>query len=60
MTSELKTLIKTGNKAWNVMMNGSETDASTVKGEEGCNYIAWCKAADAERAYREAHGLLIN
>lgn len=55
---ELKTLTKIEAKAWNAMMNGSEQDARTVKGEEGRNYIAWCKAADECRAYREAHGLL--
>lgn len=55
--SNLKTLMTTERKAWNAMMKGSEADARTVRGEEGKNYIAWCAAADAERAYREAHGL---
>ena len=58
MTTELKALVTAQRKAWNIMMNGSEADARTVKGEEGVNYLAWCKAADAERNYREKHGLL--
>ena len=58
MANELKILDRTEAKAWNVMMNGSEADARTVRGEEGRNYVAWCAAADACRAYREAHGLL--
>lgn len=45
-------------RAWNEMMNGSERDACSIKGQEGRNYIAWCKAAAAERAYRERHDLL--
>ena len=54
MTTELKALVKASNKAWNVMANGSEADACTIRGLEGANYLAWCAAADAERAYREA------
>lgn len=54
----LKTLDQAERKAFRVMMNGSEIDARTVRGEEGKNYIAWCKAADACGAYREAHGLV--
>lgn len=58
MTNELKALMKTERAAWNAMMSGSEESARTVKGEEGDNYLAWAAAAAAERAYREAHGLL--
>lgn len=54
---ELRALDRIEGKAWRVMMNGSEADARTVKGEEGVNYLAWCAAADRCRAYREAHGL---
>lgn len=53
MTNELKLLRIAESRAWNAMMNGSETDARTVRGKEGKNYIAWCKAADAMRAYYE-------
>lgn len=60
MTATLKNLMKTEAKAWKSMMNGSEADARTVRGEEGRNYVAWCAAADAERTYREAHGLGFN
>lgn len=60
MTATLKTLMKTEAKAWKAMMNGSEADARTVKGEEGRNYVAWSAAADAERTYREAYGLGFN
>lgn len=56
--TELKSLLKIEAKTWNAMMNGSEADARTVRGEEGKNYIAWCKAADACRTYREAHGMV--
>ena len=60
MTStELKNLMSAERKAWRVMMAGSEADARTVRGEEGKNYIAWSKAAAAERAYRERHDLLL-
>lgn len=52
-STELKSLIAAEKKAWRVMMNGSEADARTVRGEEGRNYIAWCAAADACRAKRE-------
>jgi hypothetical protein len=51
--STLKALDKAERKAWNTMMNGSEADSRTVFGEEGKNYVAWCKAADACRHYRE-------
>jgi hypothetical protein len=54
----LKTLEKTEAKLWRAMMNGSEADARTVYGEEGKSYLAWCAAADACRAYREAHDLV--
>lgn len=54
----LKDLMKAEKKAWNTMMKGTEVDARTIKGEEGPNYIAWCKAAAAERTYRETHNLL--
>ena len=52
---KLKTLMAAERTAFAKMMNGSEADARTVRGEEGKNYIAWCAAADAERAHREAN-----
>lgn len=55
---QLKTFTKASRAAWRVMANGTEADARTVFGEEGKNYIAWCKAADAECAFREKHDLL--
>jgi hypothetical protein len=58
MHNELKTLDRIADKAWNLMMNGSELDARTVYGEEGKNYIDWCKKADASAAYRTAHDLV--
>lgn len=54
----LPALMKAERKAHRALMAGSEADARTVYGEEGKNYIAWCAAADAERAYREANGLV--
>lgn len=54
---ELKKYTKASKKAWNIMMNGSEIDARTIRGEEGKNYIAWCAAADAECKFREEHEL---
>lgn len=51
--TNLTTLLKTEAKAWKAMMNGSELDARTVRGEEGKNYIAWCAAADEVRTLRE-------
>ena len=54
VTSELKALMKASNAAWRLMMNGSVEDASAIPGQEGANYLAWCAAADAEAAYREA------
>jgi hypothetical protein len=58
MHTTLKTLDKAEAKAWRAVMNGTETDARTVYGEEGKNHLAWCAAADACRKYREAHGLV--
>ncbi len=59
MTSTLKTLMTATNKAQKILGKGSsEIDARTVYGEEGKNYVAWSAAADAERAYREAHDLI--
>jgi predicted component of type VI protein secretion system len=58
MTQTLKSLHQIEAKAWRAMMNGSDVDARTVYGEEGKNYLVWCKAADACRAYREQHGLV--
>jgi len=54
---ELKKYTKVTNAAWRIMMNGSEEDASTVFGKQGKNYLAWCKAADAECAFRVEHEL---
>lgn len=54
MTAELKALMKASNKAWRVMSNGSAEDACAIPGQEGPNYLAWCAAADAESAYRDA------
>ncbi len=54
----LKTLEQIKRKAWNTKMKGSEVDACTIYGQEGKNELAWRKAADACRDYREAHGLL--
>lgn len=54
----LKELMKAERRAYREMMRGTEADCRTVRGEEGKNYLAWCAAADAERAYREAHGLI--
>lgn len=54
----LKILDKAEAKAHRVMMKGSEADARSVRGEEGKNYLAWCAAADACHAYREAHNLI--
>lgn len=54
---ELKKLVRASNYAWNVMMNGSESDACTIKGSEGVNYINWCASADAECAFRVQHDL---
>ena len=56
--TSLKTLDKIEAAAWRAMMNGSEADARSVYGEEGPTYLAWCAAADACRAYREAHDLI--
>lgn len=58
MNTTLNNLMKAERRADRVLMNGSELDARTVYGEEGRNYVAWCAAADAERAYREAHDLI--
>lgn len=55
---ELKKLEQIERKAWNTKMNGSEADACTLFGQEGKNELAWRKAADDCRAYREKHGLL--
>lgn len=55
---QLLTLEAAERKAWRAMMNGSETDARTVYGEEGKNYIAWCATADACRTFREQHDLI--
>lgn len=49
-SASIATLKKAEAKAWNIMMNGSELDARTVRGEEGKNYVAWCAAADLLRA----------
>jgi hypothetical protein len=54
----LKTLEAAERKAWRAKMNGSEADACTLFGQEGVNELAWRAAADACRAFREAHGLL--
>lgn len=54
----LKVLEQIERKAWNTKMRGTEVDASTIYGQEGKNELAWREAADACRAYREAHGLL--
>lgn len=54
----LKVLEKIERKAWNTKMNGSEVDACTLYGQEGKNELAWRKAADDCRNYREQHGLL--
>jgi hypothetical protein len=56
--TELKSFTKASNTAWRRMMNGTETDARTVFGEEGRNYVAWCAAADAECKFRQEHELL--
>ena len=56
--AELATFTKASKSAWRTMMNGTETDARTVHGEEGKNYIAWCAAADRECAFRTEHELL--
>lgn len=53
MNASLSNLLKIEAKAWKAMMNGSEIDARTVRGEEGVNYLAWCAAADQVRAVRE-------
>lgn len=55
---ELKKLEQIERKAWNAKMNGSKEDACTIYGQEGKNELAWRKAADACRAYREVNGLL--
>ena len=55
---ELKTLEKIEAQAWRAKAKGSEADISTVFGQEGCLELAWRKAADACRNYREANGLL--
>lgn len=55
---ELRNLEAIERKAWNTTQNGSEVDACTVYGQEGKNYVAWCKAADACHDYRKAHNLL--
>lgn len=54
--AKLNQLMKASDKAERVMMRGAEADACTIRGQEGVNYLAWCAAADAERAHREAHG----
>lgn len=56
--NELKSFVKASSAAWRMMMSGTETDARTVRGEEGKNYVAWCAAADAECKFREKHDLL--
>lgn len=55
--SKLQTLIKAERKAWQVKMNGSVEDASTVFGQEGKNELAWRAAADAEYEERQRRGL---
>jgi len=52
---ELMYLEQVENDAWRALMTGSPEDARTVFGEEGKNYLAWCKAADACRSHREAN-----
>lgn len=54
--AKLNELTKASNKAWRVMMTGAEADSCTIPGQEGVNYLAWCAAADTERAHRVAHG----
>lgn len=54
----LKVLEQIERKAWNTKMKGSEVDCCTIFGQEGKNELAWGKAADDCRFYREAHGLL--
>lgn len=55
---ELRNLEAIERKAWKVKMNGSVEDGYTVNGKEGKNELAWRKAADDCRAYREKHGLV--
>ena len=50
MNTTLTDLMKAERRANRALMNGSELDARTVRGEEGKNYIAWMAAADSRRA----------
>ncbi len=52
--AEIKKFDRAERKAWNTMMRGSSADASSIFGQEGKNYLAWCAAADACRAARNA------
>jgi hypothetical protein len=54
----LPMLDRAENQAWQAMMNGSEADACTLRGQEGKNYLAWCEAADRYYNYRKAAGLI--
>lgn len=53
ISNELRTLMQACNKAERVMMTGPVESSCTILGQEGANYLAWCAAADAERACRE-------
>lgn len=55
---ELRRLEQIERKAWNAKAHGSEVDICSIWGQEGKLYVAWCKAADDCRNYRELHGLL--
>jgi hypothetical protein len=55
---DLDALERIEEEAFQTMMDGTEEDACTLFGREGQNYLAWCRAADACYAYREANGLL--
>ena len=54
----LRTLDKAEAKAHRAMMNGSEADACTIRGQEGRNYLVYLEASDACYAHRKAHNLL--
>jgi hypothetical protein len=54
----LRNLDRIEGKLFRTMMNGPEADACTIRGQEGKNYIAYCKAAADCAAYREKHDLV--
>lgn len=53
----LKDLMKAEEKAYKALMNDPMVLADPTAGHTPKLWDAWCRAADAERAYREEHNL---